>query len=111
MQKKPPTSSSDSSNLHTDAGFPPQADQGKKFDPFAPPYNPNLYVSDLRDKDNEEDYVVLVSLYQIETQPDPHRSIVKQILRSATALPPRFEGYKPQYMRKEWLTTSGVYRI
>lgn len=32
----------------------------KAFDPFAPPYNQNLFVGELRDEDNAEDYVVLV---------------------------------------------------
>lgn len=34
--------------------------EGKKFDPFAPPYVPNLYVGDLKDEDEGDEYVVLV---------------------------------------------------
>jgi hypothetical protein len=36
------------------------AETGKKFDPFVPPYSPNLHVGDLQDADGQE-YVVLVS--------------------------------------------------
>jgi ATP adenylyltransferase len=35
---------------------------GQKPDPFAPPYNPNLYVGELRDEDGDE-YVVLVRYF------------------------------------------------
>jgi sulfate adenylyltransferase (ADP) / ATP adenylyltransferase len=34
---------------------------GKKFDPFAPPYIPNLHLGDLKDEVEGDEYVVLVS--------------------------------------------------
>ncbi|KAJ7346927.1 ATP adenylyltransferase-domain-containing protein [Mycena albidolilacea] len=37
----------------------------KAFDPFEPPYNQNLYVGELRDEDNAEDYVVLLNKYSV----------------------------------------------
>jgi sulfate adenylyltransferase (ADP) / ATP adenylyltransferase len=33
----------------------------KRADVFEPPYNPNLYVGDLRDEEEGTEYVVLVS--------------------------------------------------
>ena len=38
-----------------------QGDKDKALDPFIPPYNPNLYVGELRDEGEDEEYVVLVS--------------------------------------------------
>jgi sulfate adenylyltransferase (ADP) / ATP adenylyltransferase len=40
---------------------PAKDDDKKKFDPFAPPYVPDLYVGDLKSADGE-DYVILVRL-------------------------------------------------
>ncbi|TEB30343.1 hypothetical protein FA13DRAFT_1733653 [Coprinellus micaceus] len=36
------------------------ADRGDKVDPFAPPYDPHLYVGELKDEPSEEEFVVLV---------------------------------------------------
>ncbi|KAJ7217762.1 ATP adenylyltransferase-domain-containing protein [Mycena pura] len=36
-----------------------------KPDPFLPPYNPNLYVGELRDEDSAEEYVVLLNKYSV----------------------------------------------
>ncbi|KAJ7072060.1 ATP adenylyltransferase-domain-containing protein [Mycena amicta] len=36
-----------------------------KIDPFLPPYNPNLYVDELRDEDSGEEYVVLLNKYSV----------------------------------------------
>ena len=40
-------------------GFATRGAGGKKYDPLAPPYHPNLEVADLRDANGQE-YVVLV---------------------------------------------------
>ncbi|KAJ7772644.1 ATP adenylyltransferase-domain-containing protein [Mycena maculata] len=37
-------------------------------DPFEPPYNPNLYVGELRDENNAEEYVVLLNKYSVVPQ-------------------------------------------
>lgn len=36
-----------------------------KIDPFAPPYNPQLHVGDLKDELTEEEFVILVSFHEI----------------------------------------------
>jgi len=41
---------------------PSQALEKKLSDPFAPPYNENLYVGELNDDRNGEEYVVFVRL-------------------------------------------------
>jgi len=33
---------------------------GKVLDPFAPPYNPNLHIGELKDEGSEEEFVVFV---------------------------------------------------
>lgn len=38
-----------------------QGNGGKVFDPFAPPYNVNLLIGDLKDEEAQEEFVVLVS--------------------------------------------------
>jgi sulfate adenylyltransferase (ADP) / ATP adenylyltransferase len=43
------------------AGIATQGNKGKAFDPFAPPYNINLHVGDLKDDEAQEEFVVLVS--------------------------------------------------
>ncbi|KAJ3514124.1 hypothetical protein NLJ89_g2560 [Agrocybe chaxingu] len=59
---------------HFDAGAsePDIAVQGangkKAFDPFAPPYNPSLYVADLKDQETEENFVVLLNKFSIVPQ-------------------------------------------
>ena len=35
--------------------------QGKRHDPFSPPYVPNLLLGDLKDEQEGDEYVVLVS--------------------------------------------------
>ncbi|KAJ7130854.1 ATP adenylyltransferase-domain-containing protein [Mycena crocata] len=58
-----------------------------KHDPFEPPYNPNLYVGELRDEDNAEDYVVLLNKYAVVPQ---HFLLVTKEFRSQASplLPP-----------------------
>ncbi|KAJ6500173.1 ATP adenylyltransferase-domain-containing protein [Mycena vitilis] len=51
----------------------------KGSDPFLPPYNPNLYIGELRDDDNAEDYVVLLNKYSVVPQ---HFLLVTKEFRS-----------------------------
>ena len=37
-----------------------KADKGSKPDPFAPPYNENLYIGEVIDEEEDAEYVVLV---------------------------------------------------
>ena len=37
-----------------------------KIDPFAPPYNPQLHVGDLKDELTEEEFVILVSFHEMK---------------------------------------------
>lgn len=46
-----------------DGGLGVQGNKGRTFDPFEPPYNPNLYVGELRDEEEGVEYVVLVSMH------------------------------------------------
>jgi len=41
-----------------DAGV---GDRRRPFDPFSPPYNPQLFVGELKDDVSDEEFVVLVS--------------------------------------------------
>ncbi len=43
-----------------DTGVALNASGGKAFDPFAPPYNQNLFVGELKDERSGEEYAVLV---------------------------------------------------
>lgn len=43
----------------------------KPHDPFSPPYNPNLFVGYLRNEEQEQEYVVLVSAISYESPHDP----------------------------------------
>jgi ATP adenylyltransferase len=43
-----------------DAGLAFHENRGKIFDPFAPPYNTNLYVGEVKDDESQEEFVVLV---------------------------------------------------
>ena len=68
---------------------------GKRHDPFSPPYVPSLHLGDLRDEEEGVDYAVLVSR-RMSSIPDTLNSqstrAVQQVLYRATALPPRYEG-------------------
>ncbi|KAF5321575.1 hypothetical protein D9619_001543 [Psilocybe cf. subviscida] len=51
--------------------FEPPASPTKKdksFDPFAPPYNENLYVAELKDEESNEDFVILLNKYSVVPQ-------------------------------------------
>ena len=41
-----------------------QGNSGMVFDPFAPPYNTNLYVGELKADNSQEEFVVLVRVPQ-----------------------------------------------
>ena len=43
---------------------------GKKSDPFAPPYVPNLHVGELKDEQEGDEYVVLVRYRHSSLQRD-----------------------------------------
>jgi len=58
LQHKPAVSSSLNA---ADAAF----DSGKVSDPFAPPYNPNLYVGEMKDDESQEEFVVLLNKYSV----------------------------------------------
>jgi len=59
LQHKPaPNSQAD---VAGDADIMTQGNGGKVFDPFAPPYNVNLLIGDLKDEEAQEEFVVLVS--------------------------------------------------
>ncbi|KAF8160758.1 ATP adenylyltransferase-domain-containing protein [Crassisporium funariophilum] len=55
-------------NAATDAGLAVQGNRGKLFDPFAPPYNVNLHVGELRDEESQEEFVVLLNKFSIVPQ-------------------------------------------
>ncbi|KIP10933.1 hypothetical protein PHLGIDRAFT_28233 [Phlebiopsis gigantea 11061_1 CR5-6] len=61
--------------------------EGKAFDPFAPPYVPNLYVGDLKDADEGNEYVVLFNKFSVVQH---HLLLVTKEFRSQTAplMPP-----------------------
>ncbi|KAJ7141498.1 ATP adenylyltransferase-domain-containing protein [Mycena epipterygia] len=63
------------------------AAESKLQDPFEAPYNPNLYIGELRDEDNTEDYVVLLNKYSVVPQ---HFLLVTKEFRSQASplLPP-----------------------
>ncbi|EIN11713.1 ATP adenylyltransferase [Punctularia strigosozonata HHB-11173 SS5] len=79
LQKKPKEPS-----VH----FDPKVDgSGKKPDPFAPPYIPNLYVGELRDEEEGQEYVVLLNKFCVVPE---HFLLVTKDHQSQTAplLPP-----------------------
>ena len=41
---------------------PPEEQEKKRHDPFAPPYNPNLLLGEVRDEAEGNEYVILVSV-------------------------------------------------
>jgi ATP adenylyltransferase len=45
---------------HFDLGTA-ECEKKKQSDPFKPPYNPNLYVGELKDEEEGTEYAVLVS--------------------------------------------------
>ncbi|KAJ6594197.1 ATP adenylyltransferase-domain-containing protein [Mycena capillaripes] len=54
-------------------------DKKKGTDPFEPPYIPNLYIGELRDEENAEDYVALLNKYSVVPQ---HFLLVTKEFRS-----------------------------
>jgi len=55
---------------------------GKIFDPFAPPYNVNLHVGDLREEESQEEFVVLLNKYSVIPR---HFLLVTKEFRSQTS--------------------------
>ncbi|KAJ7282976.1 ATP adenylyltransferase-domain-containing protein [Mycena rebaudengoi] len=58
----------------------------KPHDPFEPPYNKNLYVGELQDKENEQDYVVLLNKYSVV--PEHFLMVTKEFKSQASPLLP-----------------------
>ncbi|KAI0793174.1 HIT-like domain-containing protein [Abortiporus biennis] len=60
---------------------------GKKTDPFAPPYVPNLLIGELKDEEEDAEYVVLFNKYAVVPH---HILVVTKEFQSQTAplLPP-----------------------
>ncbi|KAF8210649.1 HIT-like domain-containing protein [Mycena galopus ATCC 62051] len=58
----------------------------KKADPFEPPYNQNLFIGELRDEDNAEDYVVLLNKYSVV--PQHFLLVTKEFQSQASPLSP-----------------------
>jgi len=67
--------------LIADASLGVQAAARRKYDPFAPPYNPNLHVGDLQDA-NGQAYAVLLNKYAVVPQ---HFLLVTKDLQSQSS--------------------------
>ncbi|KAI0093107.1 ATP adenylyltransferase-domain-containing protein [Irpex rosettiformis] len=63
------------------------ANGGKKFDPFAPPYVPNLHIGELKDEQEGDEYVILFNKFSVVPQ---HILLVTKEFHSQTSplLPP-----------------------
>lgn len=61
--------------------------EGKKFDPFSPPYVPNLHIGDLKDEVDGDEYVVLFNKFSVVPN---HILLVTREFHSQTAplMPP-----------------------
>lgn len=59
LQNKPPLPTPHF-DANTDERRAVLGEEGKKFDPFAPPYVPSLHLGDLKDEAEGDEYVVLV---------------------------------------------------
>ncbi|KAK2464214.1 hypothetical protein APHAL10511_003671 [Amanita phalloides] len=62
LQEKPKAQNKASINA------PGQSDEGRTYDPFAPPYNHNLHIGNIRDEETEDDYIVLFNKYSVVPQ-------------------------------------------
>ncbi|KAF9529232.1 ATP adenylyltransferase-domain-containing protein [Crepidotus variabilis] len=69
-----------------DVGVAAHGSRGKVFDPFAPPYNENLYVGELQDQETQEEFVVLLNKFSVV----PHHFLLvtKEFRSQATPLMP-----------------------
>ncbi|KAJ3566520.1 hypothetical protein NP233_g6952 [Leucocoprinus birnbaumii] len=61
----PPSGNSEASLVTPDANAQTKATDKKSIDPFAPPYNENLYVGEIKDEESEEEYVVLLNKFSV----------------------------------------------
>ncbi|KAJ8514388.1 hypothetical protein ONZ45_g8050 [Pleurotus djamor] len=85
LQKKP--SQPPSTGVDNAAGDGASATSGNKgtvFDPFAPPYNANLFVGELRDELDGEEYVVLLNKYSVV--PDHFLLVTKELVLAYSIL-------------------------
>ncbi|KIM45312.1 hypothetical protein M413DRAFT_337714 [Hebeloma cylindrosporum] len=85
LQHKPalPTPNFDAA---ADSGVALGGSGGKVFDPFAPPYNPNLYIGELKDEESEEEFVVVLNKYSVV--PQHFLLVTKEFKSQATPLLP-----------------------
>jgi hypothetical protein len=62
--------------------------RGKVSDPFAPPYNTNLYVGEMKDDESQDQFVVLVGSYRIDrTESFNSLFLDEQVFRRSTPFP------------------------
>jgi len=87
LQHKLPLPTPNFNDTDADAGLGLSGNGGKVFDPFAPPYNANLYIGELKDQESEEEFVVLLNKYSVVPQ---HFLLVTKEFRSQASplLPP-----------------------
>ncbi|KAF9567972.1 hypothetical protein CPC08DRAFT_757855 [Agrocybe pediades] len=86
LQHKPPLPTPHfDKNADTEQAL--EGSNGKKFDPFAPPYNKNLYVGELKEEESGEEFVVLLNKYSVVPQ---HFLLVTKEFKSQASplLPP-----------------------
>lgn len=97
LQKKPAVSPPAG-----EAGIAPsdQSDEtSKKYDPFAPPYVPNLHVGDLRDESSGTEYGVLVrSDFSIRASESAQMYSVKQVLSRSPSFPSCNQRFPTSYL-------------
>ena len=60
-------------------------------DPFAPPYNPQLHIGDIRDGETMDEYVVLVHIHHNVRSRHLTPEQAEQIFRRTPAFYPRYE--------------------
>ncbi|KAJ2918606.1 hypothetical protein MD484_g1815, partial [Candolleomyces efflorescens] len=84
LQKKP---NLPSPRFEVDTTASEAAADSTKIDPFAPPYNPQLHVGDLRDELTEEEFVILLNKFSVVPH---HFLLVPKEFRSQASplLPP-----------------------
>ncbi|KAI0821707.1 ATP adenylyltransferase-domain-containing protein [Trametes gibbosa] len=87
LQDKPPLPTPDFSADADAAPAERQEEEKKRPDPFAPPYVPNLYLGEVRDEADGDEYVILFNKYSVVPH---HILMVTKEFRSQTAplIPP-----------------------
>ncbi|TFK23950.1 ATP adenylyltransferase [Coprinopsis marcescibilis] len=82
LQHKPALPTPHFDSVATNVG----TDANKKFDPFAPPYNPQLYLGDIGDDETDNVFVILLNKYSVV----PHHflMVTKEFSSQASPLLP-----------------------